>query len=101
MEQIRHTYLHYLLDPLALRYPTVMKNLEPLLDSVKTAPMVESFKNDVSLLATECLIRAIEARTAGSGNASESQLEQAVEASVEMGYIFSRYFYETLIQFEK
>src|SRR2546425_5758596 len=61
MEQIRHTYLHYLLDPLALKYPTVLKNLEPLLDSVKTAPMDESFKNDVSLLATECLIRAIEA----------------------------------------
>jgi len=101
MEQIRHTYLHYLLDPLALKYPTVMKNLEPLLDSVKTAPMDESFKNDVSLLVTECLIRAIEARTAGSGKASETQREQAVEDSVEQGYILTRYFYEALIQFEK
>ncbi len=101
MEQIRHTYLHYLLDPLALKYPTVMKHLEPLLDAVKTAPMDESFKTDVSLLVTECLIRAIEARTAGSGRMSETQREQAVEDSVGQGYILTRYFYEALIQFEK
>ena len=101
MEPIRHTYLHYLLDPLALKYPTAIKRLEPLLEPVKTAPMDESFKNDVSLLVTECLIRAIEARMAGSGKASEAQREQAVEDSVGQGYILSRYFYEALIQFEK
>jgi tetratricopeptide (TPR) repeat protein len=101
MEPIRHTYLHYLLDPLALKYPTAIKRLEPLRDAVKTAPMDESFKNDVSLLVTECLIRAIEARMAGSGKASETQREQAVENSVGQGYILTRYFYEALIQFEK
>ncbi len=63
MDQIRHTYLHYLLDPMAMKYPTAMKRLEPLLPMVKTAPMDESFKSDVSLLVTECFIRAIEVRT--------------------------------------
>jgi hypothetical protein len=101
IEQIRHTYLHYLLDPLALKYPTAIKHLEPLLDAVKTAPMDESFKNDISLLVTECLIRAIEARTAGSSKSSETQREQAVEDSVGQGYILTRYFYEALIPFEK
>ena len=47
MDQIRHTYLHYLLDPLAMKYPTSMKRLEPLLDRSKTAPMDESFKSDI------------------------------------------------------
>ena len=28
MEQISHTYLHYLLDPLALKYPVHMKRLD-------------------------------------------------------------------------
>src|SRR5450631_3937464 len=46
MDQIRHTYLHYLLDPLAMKYPATMKNLAPLLESVKTAPMDQSFKSD-------------------------------------------------------
>lgn len=98
MEQIRHTYLHYLLDPLALKYPTTMKRLEPLLDSVKTAPIDESFKSDVSLLVTECFIRAIEARTA---KGSETQREQAIQESVGQGFILTRYFYEVLIPFEK
>ena len=79
MEQIRHTYLHYLLDPLAMKYPATMKRLEPLLESVKTAPMDQSFKSDASLLVTECFIRAIEARTAGSNKAPEAERLQAVE----------------------
>jgi hypothetical protein len=101
MDQIRHTYLHYLLDPLAMKYPTAMKRLQPLLESVKSAPMDESFKTDVSLLVTECFIRAIEARTAGSRKAPESQRLQAVDNSVDQGFILTTYFYETLAKFEK
>ena len=32
MQQIRHTYLHYLLDPLALKNGGSFERLEPLLD---------------------------------------------------------------------
>ncbi len=101
MDQIRHTYLHYLLDPLAMKYPTSMKRLEPLLATLKTAPMDESFKSDVSLLVTECFIRAIEARTAGSGKAPEGEREQAIETSMQQGFILTSYFYEVLTRFEK
>src|SRR6266700_3465913 len=101
MEQIRHTYLHYLLDPLALKYPSTMKRLTPLLDSVKTAPIDESFKSDVTLLLTECFIRAIEARTMGGSKAPETQREQLVEQSLQQGFILTRYFYDALIKFEK
>ena len=85
MDQIRHTYLHYLLDPLAMKYPATMKRLEPLLESVKTAPMDQSFKSDASLLVTECFIRAIEARTAGSKKAPEAERLQAVQNSTAAG----------------
>jgi len=101
VEQIRHTYLHYLLDPLALKYPSAMERLKPLLDSVKGAPMDEGFKNDVSLLTTECLIRAIEARTIGSKKTPEAERTQAVDDSVRQGFILTPYFYESLVQFEK
>jgi tetratricopeptide (TPR) repeat protein len=101
IEQIRHTYLHYLLDPLAMKYPTAMKRLEPLLQTVKTAPMDESFKSDVSLLVTECFIRAIEARTGGSAKALEAERVQAVENSAQQGFILAPYFYEALTRFEK
>jgi hypothetical protein len=100
MDEIRHTYLHYLLDPLALKYPTNTKRLEPLLDSVKNSPMDESFKDDISLLLTECLIRAIEVRTA-PGKPTEALKEEAVNASVAQGFILTRYFFDALKQFEK
>ena len=101
MEQIRHTYLHYLLDPMALKYPTAMARLKPLLDSVKNAPMDEGFKTDSSLLATECLIRAVEARTVGSKKAPEAEREAAVGESVRQGFILTSYFYDALVKFEK
>jgi hypothetical protein len=101
MDQIRHTYLHYLLDPLALKYPASMNRMKPLLENVKGAPMDESFKTDVSLLTTECLIRAVEARTVGSSKTPETQRQQLVEQSAEQGFILTPYFYEALLKFEK
>ncbi len=94
-------YLHYLLDPLAMKYPGAMKRIEPLLESVKTAPMDQSFKSDVSLLVTECFIRAIEARTTGSAKAPDAERVQAVENSTQQGFVLTPYFYEALVKFEK
>lgn len=101
MEQIRHTYLHFVLDPLAMKRPEAMQRLQPLLDAVRTAPMDEAFKNDISLLVTECLIRAIEARTMGSGKAADTQRDEAVDKSIQQGFILTGYFYDSLAKFEK
>jgi len=100
MQQIRHTYLHYLLDPLALKNGASFTRLEPLLGEVKPAPMDEVFKEHISLLVTECLIRAIEMRTMGA-KVPESEREKIIhEAEVE-GYVLTRYFYDALAKFEK
>jgi len=100
-EQIRHTYLHYLLDPLVLKYPHALQRLQPLLADVRKAPMDEGFKTDISLLVTESFIRAIEARTSGPAKTPEDQRQKAVAEAVAQGYILTPYFYESLIQFEK
>jgi tetratricopeptide (TPR) repeat protein len=63
--------------------------------------MEENFKNDASLLITECLIRAIEARTSGSSKTLEEGRQKTVQDSVEQGFILTRYFYDALIPFEK
>jgi tetratricopeptide (TPR) repeat protein len=101
MEQIRHTFLHYLLDPLADKHFTAVKRLEPLLSSLRRAPLDDSFKGDISLLVTECLVRAIEIRTSGDKKTAEALRTQAVDDAVKQGYILTRYFYETLVVFEK
>ncbi len=101
MEPIRHTYLHYLLDPMAMKRPEAMQRLEPLLDQVRLAPIDQSFRDDISLLVTECLIRAIEARTLPGGEAAEARRQEAVDKAVQQGYILTHYFYDALIKFEK
>jgi tetratricopeptide (TPR) repeat protein/outer membrane biosynthesis protein TonB len=100
MDQIRHTFLHYELDPLADKHYTAIKRLQPLLQSVKRAPLEESFKSDISLLVTECLVRAIEIRTSGS-KAEEAMRAQAVDDAVKQGYILTRHFYNAIVAFEK
>lgn len=101
MQQIRHTYLHYLLDPLAMKNGGSFKRLEPLLDQVKMSPMDEAFKSNTSLLVTECLVRAIEVRTMGSSKTPETERLKELDKSDEEGYVLTRYFYEALIKFEK
>jgi len=100
MDQIRHTFLHYELDPLAEKHYSSVKRLQPLLQSVSRAPLEESFKTDISLLVTECLVRAIEIRTTG-GKAEEPMRAQAVDDAVKQGYILTRYFYDAVVAFEK
>jgi hypothetical protein len=101
MPQIHHAYLHYLLDPLADKHFSSIKRLEPLLQSVKRAPLEESFKTDVSLLVTECLVRAIEIRTNGTKQTAEAMRLQAVDDAMKQGYVLTRYFYDSLLKFEK
>jgi hypothetical protein len=102
LDQIRHTYLHYVLDPYAQKRGTTLKQLEPLLLTVATAPMDDSFKSDIGLLVNESLIRAIEARTLPvTGKDAEPVRLQAAKAAVNEGFILTRYFYDALQKFEK
>lgn len=102
MDTIRHTYLHYVLDPLALKRAGAMKRLEPLLQSVKSAPLDESFHQDIVLLVNESLIRAIDARTSGPrGKEGEDAREKLAEAAEREGFILTLYFFNALREFEK
>ena len=67
MEQIRHLYLHYEVEPLVYARQSSMQRLAPLLKPVKDAPLDYVYKTDVVALLTECLIKAAEARTMETG----------------------------------
>lgn len=98
--QIRHTYLHYILDPMLLKRATAMERMAPLLKTVQKAPLDDSYKRDISLLTVESLIRAIEARMIGGGRAAEPARQREADKAVEQGFILTRYFYEQLVKFE-
>jgi tetratricopeptide (TPR) repeat protein len=101
MDLVRHAFLHYLLDPLVGKWAGTMARLEPIMDAVKLAPMDESFKEDPSLLVTECVIRAVEARTMAGGKAAQTEQDRAVEQSMQQGFVLTQYFYDRLLLFEK
>jgi tetratricopeptide (TPR) repeat protein len=98
--EVRHTYLHFVLDPMALSHGNALKQLEPILEDVRAAPMGQAFKNDISLMVNECLIRAIEARTTIS-KFNEAARNAYVQRSVEEGFVLTRFFFDQLVDFEK
>ena len=61
MEDIRHIYLHYVVEPLVYSRGSAMQRIQPLLRGVADAPIDFAYRSDVEALLTECLIKAIEA----------------------------------------
>jgi hypothetical protein len=128
MDQIRHTYLHYEVEPLVYARAAAMDRLLPLLKPVQDAPLDFTYKSDIVALLTECLIKAIEARTMDVGIAKpkrpdavkqradieqyEAQMtaydrqaeivrRKAVDLEMHQGWVLVDYFYDKLGQMEK
>jgi tetratricopeptide (TPR) repeat protein len=94
VEDIRHAYLHYLLDPLATKFAENVMKKRALGDLAQAAPALEPYyKSDFLLLTTESLIKAIEARL--------NRKPEAVGLALRDGYILAPYFSEYLPRYEK
>jgi len=127
MADVRHTYLHYIIDPMLYARTNALDRGQPLLKEIHDAPLDFRFRSDTVALTIECLIKAIEARTMDTGipeykipaGVDRSQLpiyehqrelnQQKVDAAkwakvqhdMTQGYVLTQYFYEQMIQFEK
>jgi tetratricopeptide (TPR) repeat protein len=89
VRDVRHAYLHYLLDPFATRHEEIVMRKRGLADHAQRAQALDqSFKSDYLLLVTESLIKAIEARL-------DKQPAMANQAMLE-GYILTAYFAEQM-----
>jgi tetratricopeptide (TPR) repeat protein len=127
MTDVRHTYLHYVIEPLLNARANAIDRTQPILKEVRDAPMEFRYRSDTVPLTIECLIKAIEARTMDTGipvykipaNADRSEFPRyererqlylqkvdavrvaAVQHDMTQGFVLTQYFYEQLIQFEK
>lgn len=128
MEQIRHTYLHYEVEPLVYARAAAMDRLLPLLKPVQDAPLDFTYKSDIVSLLAECLIKAIEARSMDAGivkptrptsirqraemerydseralyeRQTEAARRRSVDLSMRQGWVLVEYFYNQLTQMEK
>jgi hypothetical protein len=127
MNDVRHTYLHYMIEPLLLSRATAVDRMQAILKEVRESPLEFRYRTDTVPLTIECLIKAIEARTMDTGvpeykipaGVDRSELPryehelQAYQQKVDVvrlatvrhdmtqGFVLTQYFYEQLIQFEK
>ncbi len=127
MSDVRHTYLHYIIEPLLYARANAIDRIQPILKEVRDAPLEFVYRSDTVALTVECLIKAIEARTMDTGVPAfqlpphpdredlprlehERQIyQQKVDAirwatvshDMAQGYVLTQYFYEQLLQFEK
>lgn len=128
MDEIRHTYLHYEIEPMVYARASAMDRLLPLLKTVQNAPLDFTYKSDISAFITENLIKAVEAHTMDTGFAkpkrpsqvrqrsdmtgyeaavsiwqrqSEAVRRKQVDLDVRQGWVLASYFYDKLTQMEK
>ena len=127
MSQVRHVYLHYMIEPLIYARPVAVDRFAPFLHIVQSAPIAFRYKEDISSLVVECLIRAIEARIMNTGvdlkpippGTPRNQVaalyrihqqalardaairQQTVTNDMLSGFILTQYFYSQLLMFEK
>jgi tetratricopeptide (TPR) repeat protein len=127
MNDVRHTYLHYMIEPLLYARSNAVDRAQPILKEVRDAPLDFVYRSDAVALTIESLIKASEARTMDTGvppfkmpanlaredaprYEHERQVYQqkvdavrlaAVHHDMTQGFVLTQYFYEQLIQFEK
>jgi len=98
VDQIRHAYLHYLLDPLALRYFEQINRLKGLADFAAPAPALDTaYKDDLVLFATECLIKAVESRLGRNAANRQALVDQALHE----GFVLTPALADGLALYEK
>jgi hypothetical protein len=94
---IRHAYLHYLLDPPSVKYSDLIMKKKGLADYAIPAPALDdSYKADFLLLTTESLIKAVESRLARG-----REREEIVDRALREGFILAPFFAEQLPAYEK
>lgn len=101
VDALRHTYLHFMLEPLIANRATSLTLLKPILSSVQKAPLAQEYKTDTGLLVIESLIRAIEARTPSDPKLTEKERMAIVNRDQAEGFVMTDYFYDQLKVFEK
>jgi hypothetical protein len=100
LDAVRHTYLHFVLDPLMLKKAYLVRKLQPLLADVQSAPLDKMYRSDMGLLTTESLIRAIEARIEHPGKQGEADRNKALDEAMTHGFVLARFFDDSLSKFE-
>ena len=99
IDEIRHAYLFYVLDPLSLKYSNSIGDKRALNRFVQIAPALdEHFKLDFYLLTTASLVKAVETKLS---YLPPAQKAGKIDEALREGYVLAPFFYEHLPLYEK
>jgi tetratricopeptide (TPR) repeat protein len=97
--EIQHGYLHFILDPLVLKYTKDIQKKRPILDVANKAPLLpQEYQNDMIAFTDECLIKAVELRV---HKMPAAQLEATLVEDDKSGFTLVRPIEKQLEVFEK
>ncbi len=97
-DEVRHGYLHYILEPLAAKESIIVRSKDKLLEQAKNAPALDrGLRRSFPLFLSESLIRAVELRM--SKLKPEEMTSRITEAAGE-GHFLVPYFVDALLKFE-
>jgi tetratricopeptide (TPR) repeat protein len=95
---VRHAYLHFMLDPLPLRYSHVIAVKRPLFEKAASAPrLAPDLKDDYPSFFSECMVRAVELKLR---RMSPGERDAALERNDTDGYVLVRPLFAALPKFE-
>lgn len=95
---VRHAFLHYLLDPLPIRYRDKLIGEQPLLFLADRAPNLPyEYHTDLTSFFDECFVRAVEFRVR---RLPPAQLAEEVNLAEGNGYVLIRPLLKALAKFE-
>jgi len=98
-DDVRHAYLHYMLDPLPLKYRDALMRKSGLLNIGARSPLLPpEYKSDFIAYADECFVKAVELRIR---HLSPEKHEAALLDNDRSGFIMVRVFDVQLQKFEK
>lgn len=98
-DEIRHAFLHFLVDPLPLRHRAVLDSRKSILNLAARAPRLPAeFRDDFDTFFTENLVRAAELRLRKLRKSDE---ELALADSDLEGFVLVRALYRELGKFEQ
>ena len=99
LDEVRHSFLHFLIDYLPMRYRAPMAGRKPLLDIASRAPRLSpELRDDFTALITECLIKAVELKVR---HLPAEKTRAALDDAEAEGFVMERAIFAALDGYEK
>ncbi|MGA8035585.1 MAG: tetratricopeptide repeat protein [Candidatus Acidiferrales bacterium] len=98
-DDVQHAYLHFMLDPLPLKFRKEVTAKTPLLNiGAKSPRLPAEYRSDFLAYADECFIKAVELRLQ---RLKDDKLEAALAEDDQNGFTMVRPLVAQLLKFEK